>query len=121
MSTDMQFTKANLDDYLMSDIVGILWEHQKSGSPISRACVDRAITTLYGKSAELPPISAKTIDDAFFKGDYERAYMEIQENEKQAKEIMIDFNKAYPGELKSENIDAIIEKAKQKKSDKATK
>jgi len=101
----------------LSDIAGILWEHEKNGSPISREAVDKAIVTLYGENAELPLISRKTIDDAFADGDYERAYREIRENEKQAKEILVDFDKAYPGELKGENINAILEKAKQKRSE----
>jgi len=76
-----------------------------------------AVSVLYGENATLPPISLKTIDDAFRDGDYERAYNEIRENEKQAKEMQVGFDKSYPGELKAENIDAIIEKAKSKRSD----
>ena len=99
----------------LSDITGILWEHQKKGSPISREAVDRAIATLYGDSATLPPVAQKTIDDAFLSGDYERAYNEIRENEKQAKEILVAFDKAYPGELKGENISTILEQARRKR------
>ena len=101
----------------LSDIAGILWEHEKKGDPISREVVDKAINTIYGENAELPPISQKTIDDAFTDGDYERVYREISENEKEVKEILVDFDKAYPSELKGENINAIIEKAKQKRND----
>jgi hypothetical protein len=101
----------------LSDIAGILWEHQKNGNAITREAVEKAIITLYGEGAELPATSQKTINDAFSDGDYERAYNEIRENEKQAKEILVDFDKAYPGELKCENINAIIEKAKRKRSD----
>ena len=100
----------------LSDIAGILWEHQKNGNPIIKEAVDKAVITLYGEGAKLPPASKKMINDAFSDGDYERAYNEIRENEKQAKEILVDFDKTYPGELKSENIDAIIEKARQKRT-----
>jgi len=100
----------------LSDIAGVLWEHQKNGNPILRETVDKAIVTLYGDNATLPPISQKTIDDAYADGDYERAYNEIRENEKLAKEILVDFDKAYPCELKGESIDAIIEKAEQKRN-----
>jgi len=100
--------------YDLSDIAGILWEHQKNGNPISREVIDKAINTLYGDTAVLPAISQKMIDDAFADGDYERAYREIRESEKQAKEILLDFDKNYPGELKGENIDAILEQARLK-------
>ena len=99
----------------LSDIVGILWEHQKNGSPISREDVDRAVITLYGNAVALPPISQKTIDDAFTYGDYERAYKEIRKNESQAKDILLDISKTYPGELKTDSIDAILERARQKR------
>jgi len=103
----------------LSDIAGILWEHQKSGNPISRETVNKAITTLYGENTALPPISKKTIDDAFSDGDYEGAYNKIRMNEKQAKDILIDFDRAHPGELKGENINVILERARQirKKND----
>ena len=96
----------------LSDIAGILWEHQRKGDPISRDAIDKAITSLYGSSAMLPPISKKMIDDAFADGDYEQAYKKIRENEKQAKDSLVDFDKAYPGELESESIDKILEQAK---------
>lgn len=101
----------------LSDITGILWEHQKNGDPISREAINKAVTTLYGENAMLPAISKKTIDDAFSDGDYESAYGKIRENEKKAKDILMDFNKTYPGELKGENIDAILERARQKRKE----
>ena len=97
----------------LSDIVGILWEHQKNGNPISREVINKAVITLYGDTAELPAISQKILNDAFADGDYERAYREIRESEKQAKDILIDFDKTNPGELKGENINAILEQARQ--------
>ncbi len=98
----------------LSDVAGILWEHKRQGRPIARAAVDQAIGVLYGDTAVLPAISQKTINDAFSDGDYERVYREIRENEKQAKDMLVDFDKAYPGELKSENINAILERARKK-------
>ena len=99
----------------LSDIAGILWEHQRNGNPIPRVAIDKAISTLYGDNAALPDISRKTIDDAFADGDYEGAYKKIRENEKQAKDILVDFDKSNPGELKGENINAILEQAQRKR------
>jgi hypothetical protein len=99
----------------LSDIVGILWEHQKNGNPIMREVIENAITTLYGENAQIPSVSQKTLDDAFVDGDFERAYKAIRETEKQSKDILLDFDKAYPGELTAENINSILERAKQKR------
>ena len=97
------------------DIAGILWEHQKSGTPISREAIDKAIITLYGKNAVLPGASRKIIDDAFADGDYEGAYAKIREGEKQAKNASVDLDKTPSEKPKGENINAIIEQAKQRK------
>jgi len=99
----------------LSDIAGILWEHQKNGNPILREAINKAITTLYGENTMLPSISKKTIDDAFSDGDYEGAYKKIRKNEKQAKEILIDFDQAHQGAMKGENINAILERARRKR------
>lgn len=99
----------------LSDIAGIMWEHQRNGNPISREAIDKAISVLYGDNAKLPTISKRTIDDAFADGDYEGAYNKIRESEKQSKDALTDFDKAYLGQLKGENIDAILEQAKQKR------
>jgi hypothetical protein len=57
------------------------------------------------------------IDDAFADGDYERAYKQIRESENRSKDILMDFDKTNPGQLKGENIDAILELARQKKQE----
>ena len=98
----------------LSDIVGILWEHQKNGNPILLDSIYKAIANLYGVNAVLPTISKETIINAFSDGDYEGVYKKIRANEKQAKDILIDFDKANPGELKEESINTIIELARQR-------
>ncbi|MDR2610579.1 MAG: hypothetical protein LBC58_03905 [Clostridiales Family XIII bacterium] len=102
----------------LSDITGVLWEHEKRGNPISREAIDAAIVMLYGSEAEIPASSKKMIDEAFADGDFERAYEEIREAEKLSKDILLDFDKAYPGEMKGENINEILEQARQKQRSK---
>ena len=99
----------------LSDIAGILWEHQKNGNPISKEGINNAISTLYGKNTALPDISQKTIDDAFTNGDYEGAYEKIRKHEKQVKNMLVDFHKNNPGELNSDTIESILEQARQKR------
>jgi len=96
----------------LSDVAGILFEHQRNGNPISREAIDKAISILYGDNAELSINSKKMIDDAFADGNYEQAYKKIRESEKLSKEILLEFDNAYPGELKAENIDSVLEQAR---------
>ena len=104
-----------------SDIMGILWEHKKSGNPITREAVDKAVDTLYGGWEHIPEDSKKLLYAAFDDGDYETLYLQSRESEKLSKEILLDFDKAHPGELKGENIDAILEQARQKKRENGSK
>jgi len=60
----------------------------------------------------------KLIDDTFSESDYERLYYEIRKDEIEAKEILLEFDKANPGELKGDSIDKILEQARQKKNEK---
>ena len=95
----------------LSDIVGILWEHEKRGNPISREAIDRALGYLYVDRIELSAVSQKFIDDLFTNSDYEKVYREIRESERQAKEVLLDFDQNNPKVVNEDNIDAIIEKA----------
>jgi len=99
----------------LSDVAGILWEHQKSGKAIDRGTVDKAVVKLYGEDAELPAVSKKFIDDAFSSGEYEKVYHDIKESEKQSKEILLTFEKDHPSELQGDSISSILERAKQKR------
>ena len=99
----------------LSDIVGILWEHQKNGKPISREVIDKAAAVLYGENAEIPAASLKTLDDIFAKGDFEKIYKEARQTEIESRKAIVDFDTTRPGELKGENINAVIERARQKR------
>jgi len=99
----------------LSDVAGILWEHEKSGNPIARKAIDEAVAMLYKDRPKLPVASKKFIDDAFVSGDYDRVYQDIRKSEKQSKEILLDFVQDYPNTLKEEKIDTVLEQAKWKK------
>lgn len=45
--------------YDLSDVIGILWEHEKSGSPISLQQVKSAAENLYGSYEKIPDYSLK--------------------------------------------------------------
>jgi hypothetical protein len=99
----------------LSDVAGILLEHKRRGEPIERAAIEAAIQKLYGVIT-LPETSAELLNTAFANGDYEKLYNESRESEKLSKEILVEFERDYPNTLKSENINAIIERAKQKRA-----
>ena len=92
----------------MSDIVGILWEHQKSGKPISRESVEKAIESLYGTGADIPETSMQLLSAVFASSDFETLYRTTLESELESRELLLEFEQKYPNTLKDENIDRII-------------
>jgi hypothetical protein len=92
----------------LSDIVGILWEHQKKNNPLSKKSVEGAILSLYGKTASLPEMSAQLLDYLFNLENYEALYLQIRDSEVETRQLLLEFNSKYPDQIKSGNIDDII-------------
>ena len=100
--------------YDLSDVAGILWEHQKNDNPITREAINKALVRLYGDNVVIPEVSRTFIDDAFANGNYESIYRDIRASEDESKSILLDFDKDYPRVLKEENIASILERARRK-------
>ena len=99
----------------ISDVYGVLWEHQKNGTPLAKESILRAVAELFSSADKLPEASVTLLDDAFMSGDYENLYKLSREDEIEAKEILIDFDQQYPNTLKLENIDSILDRMKRKR------
>ncbi len=101
----------------LSDVIGILAEHEKSGTNISFAKIDTAVTNLYGGWRDFPEDSKPFIENAFLYGDFGNVYASVKNDEIESKDILIGFEKDYPKVVKESNIDDILKmlKAKQGK------
>jgi len=99
----------------LSDIVGILWEHEKNGCPICRVTVENAVTELYNQEL-LPEISRRLLDIIFSGNvDYKGLFVEMREREKETKEVLFEFLAEYPNALKKDNINDVITLARRKR------
>ncbi len=99
-----------------SDIIGILAEHEKRGTPITREKIDAAVQTLYGGWADIPTDAKTFIEDALRNGRYEEVYASIRGEEMRSKDILIGFERDYPGVTTEANVDDILVALKAKKS-----
>jgi hypothetical protein len=99
----------------ISDIYGVLWEHQKKGTPILKAAIKQAVTALYGNISKLSEKSALLLEKAFEDGNFEALYIQSRKDETDAKELLLEFEEQYPHTLKTENIDTVLEQMKQKR------
>jgi hypothetical protein len=99
----------------ISDVYGILWEHQKNEKPVSKIKIEQAIIALYGEKVTLPEISIKILDKAFEDGNFENLYKQSRADEQEAKEILLEFSEEYPNALNTESIDRILDQMKKKR------
>lgn len=98
----------------LSDIIGILAEHEKMNQPITLEMINKAVNDLYGNWTDFPEDSKSFIEEAIKKGNYEEVYLSTNEEEKLSKEMPIGFEQDYPGVTKASNIDEILKNLKEK-------
>lgn len=101
----------------LSDVVGILREHKNNGVPISLLDIKQAVTDLYGDWEQLPPSSRSFIEQVMRYKEYDSLFAETIANEQEAKNLLIKFDKDYPGAIKQSNVDRIIANLKDRTKD----
>ncbi len=103
----------------LSDILGILAEHQKRGKPISMEQIRRAVINLYGNWELLPEVSQAFIENVMGDGRFETMYEQTVSDEKEIGSLLVQFEKDYPGVMRESNVDEIAGNL-QKKTDRAS-
>ncbi|MBQ2781465.1 MAG: hypothetical protein IJF42_07940 [Clostridia bacterium] len=96
----------------LSDVIGILAEHQKRGTPITLKAIDTAVVNLYGGWENFPEDSKPFIEDAFEDGDFESIYAAIKIDETLSRDLLNEFENGNPNEAKASNIDEILKALK---------
>lgn len=99
----------------LSDIIGILFEHNKKGDKISFEQINKAVIDLYGSWEGFPKGAKDYIEEALSSENYEQAYVRVRQNEKSTKNDLVGFEENYPGTLKTDNIDAVLQSLRAKK------
>ena len=102
----------------LSDIVGILAEHEKQGKPITLEMIKTAVINLYGSWDKLSTESRGFIEDTMEKGNFEQLYKVVSEEEKKSKETLLEFQQDYPGVTTTENADTILQNLKKRRNNK---
>ncbi|MBR2059872.1 MAG: hypothetical protein IJ982_13440 [Fibrobacter sp.] len=100
----------------LSDVIGILAEHEKKGMPITFEKIDVAVKNLYGGWDSFPEDSKPFIEDALKNGDFENVYASVKNDEIESKDILIGFEKDYPKVAKESNINDILKTLKDKRN-----
>ena len=101
----------------LSDIIGILYEHQKRGMPLSMEDISHAVIQLYGGWDDISEDIRTFINNAVKADDYKKIYAESVAEERQERDTLIGFEKDYPGKATESNIEDILAMLKKKKHD----
>ncbi|MBQ6550861.1 MAG: hypothetical protein IJL78_05590 [Lachnospiraceae bacterium] len=104
----MKLRSGRLYKHDLSDVLGILAEHERKGVPITLERVKKAVNDLYGDWGSLPEKSGTFIEDVMAQGRFGELYEEIEGEEKAARTMLIRFEQNYPGVIKTDNVDEII-------------
>lgn len=103
----------------MSDIVGILSEHEMHEMPITLERIRSAVIRMYGSWDVLPEISKTFIEDVMASKNYAAIYAQTVANEKESKETLIRIEEDYPGEITEDNVNDILKELRKRQQEKS--
>ena len=98
----------------LSDIVGILIEHEKMGKSLTFEEIKKAIINLYGDYDKIPDGSKHFIEDVFKDNNYRNYYFSLRDSESKNFNSLIDFEIKYPDVLTSDNLNEILKSIRSK-------
>lgn len=99
----------------LSDILGILLEHQLQGNELKYSDIDRAVNELYGGWEDIPQDSIDLLKSSMEDGDYQSLFSKAQADEQDAKQMLLDFQATNPVFEKKTTINEILEQLKKSK------
>ena len=92
----------------LSDILGILAEHEKRNDPLTMIRIRKAYNNLYGDWEMLSESSRHFIENAMQSGHFEDLYEETIADEQKNNDLLINFEQTYPGTANISNVNEII-------------
>lgn len=92
----------------ISDIVGILREHIRSGDPLTFERIDTAVKNLYDSWENMPANALEIIRRILADEDLDLLYDAYTQEEAAAKETLLTFEGDYPNVLREDNLNDIL-------------
>ncbi len=99
----------------ISDVIGILREQKERGKPLTLEMIKTAVCNLYNSWDNLPQDSKELITEVMQNEQYVALYEQYRNNEKMAKEALLDFEMQHPGVANTDNVNDIIRNLKKRK------
>ena len=92
----------------MSDVVGILKEHEEAGSAITEERVRRAVADLYGSWENLPEQSREFYEAIKSREKRKELYAEVEDSEQDAKTLLLGFEQKNPGTIRKMGASEVV-------------
>jgi len=99
----------------LSDIIGILYEEQTNGTPITMEQIEVAVCHLYDNLDNLPQDSRDFLSEIMNHNNLETLYTFHRANEISTKESLIEFEQNYPNVVTTDNVNDIIKQLQERK------
>ena len=99
----------------LSDIIGILWEQEKNGDPLSLEKIKKAVEDLYGSYDVLSENMRHFVEKAVMDGKYKETYARVRRAEAENKENLLEYQDEKPGVINGDNVNDIIAALRRKK------
>ena len=100
----------------LSDILGILAEHEKRGCPLTLDAIKQAVINLYGDWTVISDDAKNFLTSALDSTNPVQLYRSVRSEEQRSKESLIEFEQKYPNVTTTENVDSILSTLKSKDS-----
>ncbi len=101
----------------LSDIIGILWEHEKNRDLLSLERIKKAVEDLYGSYDVLSENMKQFVEKAVRDGKYKETYARVRRAEAENKENLLEYQEEKPGVINDDNVNDIIAALRRKKGD----
>lgn len=105
----------------LSDVIGIINEHNNLKNPISLSQIKKAFVTLYDDINKMPSYSSEMLTSIFETKNLEELFKKVQNQESLFAEELTEFNRIYPETLNDDNTNEILDVLKAKKEKTVTK
>ena len=101
--------------YDRSDVIGILWEEEKKGDPLTMDRIRKAVVDLYDSYDVISDEVKDFVEEAVREGKFETRYGLVRKIEAENKENLLNYEEEKPGVVNVDNVNDVISALKKKK------
>ncbi|SDB26820.1 hypothetical protein SAMN02910317_01332 [Ruminococcaceae bacterium FB2012] len=104
--------------YDRSDIIGVLWDQEKRGEPLTLERIKQAVVDLYDSYAVIADDVKQFVEQAVKNGNYSELYTRVRQMEIENKENLIEYQEEKPGVVSNDNLSDVLAALRKRKEQK---